>query len=167
MSTNHINTRRLFRTLTQLLALAVTLRAFTWPSAGAQAAGPPVKLVLATQFGREVNLTQTNLKAGPALEDICTTASGDTCQPGKASTIAGGFTYPERVAGAPDGNIFVADTRNDRIAGVHGERRIRVDVRQGSRSDGGRQGHLHAGSKNVCTCRRTGGPLGSLTLPKV
>ncbi len=96
------------------LALALSSIATLLIAASAQAA-PPVKLVLASSFGREVNLTQANLKAGAVLEDLCTSISGDTCQPGKTSTIAGGFKVPESVAGAPDGNVFVADQGNDRI----------------------------------------------------
>ncbi|HWY18772.1 MAG TPA: NHL repeat-containing protein [Solirubrobacteraceae bacterium] len=80
---------------------------------GAQAAAPPVKLKLRAHFGREVNLTQAG--KGVALEDVCTTASKDTCGPGRESSIAGGFATPTDVAVAPGGNVFVADRSNRRV----------------------------------------------------
>jgi hypothetical protein len=75
----------------------------------------PVKLVLTSHFGREVNLTEVNAKGGPALEDLCTIESKNECQPGTPSSTAGGFEYPEDVAGAPNGNVYVDDRGNDRV----------------------------------------------------
>jgi hypothetical protein len=87
----------------------------------AQAAAPPVKLVLSSHFGREVNLTEVAVKGGPSLEDVCTVESKNECQPGNASSIQGGFNFPSSVAvdnavSKPSyGNIYVADLFNQRM----------------------------------------------------
>lgn len=166
MNTNHTNAMHPVRTLAQFLAFAVTTAAFTLAiSAGAQAAGAPVKLVLANQFGREVNLTQTKLKSGPALEDLCTTTSGDTCQPGTASTIAGGFTYPESVAGAPDGNIFVADKGNARIQELTASGEFVLMFGKNVNPTAGNKDICTAASKNTCTSGERGGAAGQFYAP--
>ena len=76
---------------------------------GAPAAAPPVKEVLASHFGAKVNATTGG--------NFCTIASGDTCQPGEASAIPGGFGEfsRRRRRVAPNGNIYVADTNNQRV----------------------------------------------------
>ncbi|HEY3830328.1 MAG TPA: NHL repeat-containing protein [Solirubrobacteraceae bacterium] len=94
-----------------LTAIIMTLAV----AAGARAAVPPVKLVPTNHFGREVNLTEKNAKAGPALEDVCSVQSKDECQPGTPSSTAGGFEYPESVASAPNGNVYIADKGNGRV----------------------------------------------------
>lgn len=83
-------------------------------SDSAQAA-KPVRLVLSSHIGSEVNLTEVEAKGGMSLEDVCTVASNDTCQPGSPSKDAGGLEYPESVAGAPDGDIYVTDKGNHRV----------------------------------------------------
>jgi hypothetical protein len=79
------------------------------------AAGAPIKERLALHVGGEVD---ANTKGG-----VCTVESGgDTCQPGKESTAAGGFAYPTGVAADNDagdvahhGHLYVADNVNRRI----------------------------------------------------
>ena len=93
--------------ITTLLLLAA--------GAGSAMALAPVKLVLSSRLGREVNLTETNAKVGPELEDVCTTVSKDECQAGKESSITGAFAYPEGVAGAPNGDVYVMDQGNHRV----------------------------------------------------
>jgi hypothetical protein len=85
--------------------------------AGAQAATAPVKEIVSSHFGREVNLTEVQAHAGPLLEDICTVVSKDECQPGSRSSLPGGFEYPDAVAGGPtpEGNVYVADRGNHRV----------------------------------------------------
>jgi hypothetical protein len=84
-------------------------------------AAVPTKLLFTGEYGRGVDLTQVNLKAGPALEDLCTVVSKDTCQPGGESSIAGGFKHPYSVAVAPPvppatiGNVYVGDITNARV----------------------------------------------------
>ncbi len=77
---------------------------------GAQA---PVKEIVSSHFGREVNLTEAG--KGPALENVCTVASKDECQAGRASSEPGGLTEAESLAVAPDGNVYVADKGNGRV----------------------------------------------------
>jgi hypothetical protein len=94
-----------------LAAIVLSLAVVT----GAQAVGPPIKLVPTNHFGHQVNLTETNVKAGAALEDVCSIESKDECQPGTTSSTAGGFEFPLSVASAPDGNVYVADQGNARV----------------------------------------------------
>ncbi len=77
------------------------------------AAQAPVKEIVSSHFGREVNLTETG--KGPALEDVCTVASKDECQAGRASSEPGGLTEAESLAVAPDGNVYVAEGVNGRV----------------------------------------------------
>jgi hypothetical protein len=97
-----------------LLAVATTL-ILALAGAGAVQAAAPVKLVPTGSFGREVNLTEVHAHAGTMLEDVCAVASKDECQEGAPSSIAGGFTYPEGVAGAPNGDFYIADNGNHRV----------------------------------------------------
>ena len=90
------------------LAVAVTV-ALLVGAGGAQAAAPPVKLVPDSHFGFEVNAT--------TKANVCTVESKDTCQPGTASAVPGGFELPTGVAAAAEGgsNVYVADLVNRRI----------------------------------------------------
>jgi hypothetical protein len=63
-------------------------------------------------FGDEVDATTSG--------DVCTLASGDTCQPGKAGTTAGQFNNPNFIAidstsGASRGAVYVADQTENTI----------------------------------------------------
>jgi hypothetical protein len=60
-------------------------------------------------FGRQVNQTETVAKAGPALEDVCTAASGNACQAGAESTEAGGIGRPVGMAVDAEGDVYVAE----------------------------------------------------------
>jgi hypothetical protein len=79
----------------------------------ATAAPVPSKFLLASHFGREVDLTTG--------ADICTVASRDECQRGQESGAAGGFFYPQGVAVNTDPtsasyeDVYVADTVNHRV----------------------------------------------------
>ncbi len=80
----------------------------------APAVAAPIKLVPKSRFGRQVNVTATAAKAGPALEDACV-ESKEACQAGEKSSVPGGFEYAEGVAGTATGDIYVADGGNHRI----------------------------------------------------
>lgn len=47
--------------------------------------------------------------------DVCTAASGDPCQSGAPSAIAGGFNHPDGIATDPSGNVYVLDAGNQRV----------------------------------------------------
>jgi hypothetical protein len=93
-----------------LVAATITLLAAV---SGAQAAPEaPIKEVLSSHFGAEVDMTTTG--------NICTVESKDTCQPGKSSSEPGGFGNPEGpgpqgVAVAGNGNVYVGDGLNRRV----------------------------------------------------
>jgi hypothetical protein len=106
-----MSSHRMIRVLTVALASA-TLSVLA-AGAGAAQAAASVKLTLNSQFGREVNLTQAG--NGPELEDLCTVASKDECQPGAPSNAPGGFQSPESVAAAPSGDVYVADHNGGRV----------------------------------------------------
>jgi hypothetical protein len=91
------------------LATAVIVSA----SAGTAWAAAPVKLVLSSRIGSEVDKTTGG--------KICTTESKDECQPAKRSHEAGGFEFPEGIgvntnpAGPHQGDVYVADRSNNRV----------------------------------------------------
>jgi hypothetical protein len=80
--------------------------ALAFGASGAQGATAPVKEVLNSRVGWEVDASTK----GP----VCTVASGE-CQAATPSSRAGGFEYPVGVAGAPNGNVYVADRGNNRV----------------------------------------------------
>lgn len=114
MTTNHTNRIQKARQLAAAAA-AATLTALVILTGTTVAHAAPVKLVLASTFGREVNLTQTLAKGGAGLEDICTVESKDECQTGRESSLPGGFVFPRSVAAAPNGDVYVADQGNGRV----------------------------------------------------
>ncbi len=73
----------------------------------AHAANAPVKQVPLSHFGWEVD--------GTTKANVCTVKSGDECQTGKESTSAGGFRYPTGVVAAPNGDLYIDDTKNSRV----------------------------------------------------
>jgi hypothetical protein len=97
------------RTIPVVLALMLACATAMILPAGALAAQPPVKEILATHIGGEVNQT--------TKANICTVQSTNTCQPGKPSSQPDGFERPLSVAGAPapSSNIYVLDSANHRV----------------------------------------------------
>jgi hypothetical protein len=72
---------------------------------GAQAATAPIKEVQAGYFGAKVNKTTGG--------NVCLVS--EACQPAEASSVVGGFKNSDGVAGAPNGNVYVADSGNHRV----------------------------------------------------
>ncbi len=96
-----------------LLPTLLGIIALLFAPAVAHGAQAPVKEIVSSHFGREVNLTEAG--KGPALENVCTVASKDECRPGQAGTEPGGLTEAESLAVAPDGNVYVAESVNGRV----------------------------------------------------
>jgi hypothetical protein len=91
---------------TRLTFVAATVAiAMLTGTGAAQAATAPVKEVLTAYFGAKVNKTTG--------ANVCSV--NETCQPAEVSSMPGGFEYPDDVAGAPNGNVYVADRGNARI----------------------------------------------------
>jgi DNA-binding beta-propeller fold protein YncE len=67
----------------------------------------PNQLILASHYGKQVNATNAG--------NVCTVESKDTCQPGIESGEAGGFFFPGSVAVNKQGDIYVADSSNERV----------------------------------------------------
>jgi hypothetical protein len=97
---------RMKKTLSLAVVTATVLMLAATTSA--QAATAPIKEIISSHFGWEVD-KNTNAR-------ICTVASKDECQPGRESGQPGGFHYPEGVAGASaGGDVYVADRANHRV----------------------------------------------------
>jgi hypothetical protein len=95
------------RRLIKSVLLAVTVMAVSVGCATAASAAEPTKWVPSSHFGWKVDKRTGG--------DVCTVASGDECGRGEESGAPGGFVYPESVAVAHDGNVYVADTANHRV----------------------------------------------------
>ncbi len=98
-----------------VLVFLIAVIAMLLGASGAWAATPPIKEIVTSHFGREVNLTEVTAKGGPGLEDICTVESKDECQLGKPGSEPGEFKDPNGMAGAPNGNVYVAEDSNYRV----------------------------------------------------
>jgi hypothetical protein len=115
-----VSARRLERSSLLFVGVAVAILTAPTPSVAAEA---PIKEVLASHIGREVDLTQVNAKAGLALEDLCTVESKDECQPATESSEPGGFAQSGPGSVAVDtapasplhGDVYVTDDRNHRV----------------------------------------------------
>ncbi|HEY3827949.1 MAG TPA: hypothetical protein VGL57_02010 [Solirubrobacteraceae bacterium] len=106
----NIITYRTALSLVSIVALTLILAATT---AGLAGAATPIKEVLSTRVGWEVN---------PASKgDICQVEAGTECSPGAENSQAGGFAYATGVAvdedaGSPlHGDFYITDTGNQRV----------------------------------------------------
>jgi sugar lactone lactonase YvrE len=103
--------RRIHHT-TISLALALAGAATVGLPAAALAAGPPIKEVISSHWGKDVNKKGGN---------VCTKVEESECQPGTTGTEPGGFQYPQSVAVNNDpaspqhGDVYVADQGNSRV----------------------------------------------------
>jgi len=91
--------------LKKILCFAIVTITVVAPATSAQAAPGPIKEVLSSRIGWEVN---------KASGKICLVAS-EECLSAKPKNRPAGFEYPEGVAGAPNGNVYVVDRGNHRV----------------------------------------------------
>jgi len=66
-------------------------------------------------FGREVNKTKVEASGTSAEKFVCTAASGNVCQAGVAGSSEGWMNAPQGIAATSGGNLWVADTGNNRL----------------------------------------------------
>lgn len=84
--------------------------------ASSRAAEAPIKEILSSRFGWNVNKTEQEASAPQSERDLCTVASGDECQPGAQSMESEGFGFPGSVAVDRGSDVvYVADRNNNRV----------------------------------------------------
>ena len=66
-------------------------------------------------FGTNVNKTKVEAAGTEAEKNLCTAASGNVCQAATAGTAQGQLSSPRGIAATAGGNLWVADTANNRI----------------------------------------------------
>ncbi len=66
-------------------------------------------------FGTGVNKTKVDAGGTEPEKNLCTAASGNICQAASAGSLAGQMKSPKGIASTAGGNIWVADTGNNRI----------------------------------------------------
>lgn len=66
-------------------------------------------------FGREVNKTKVEAGGTEAEKNLCTAASGNVCKAGVTGSGNGQLNAPKGIAATTSGNLWVADTGNNRI----------------------------------------------------
>ena len=136
---------------------AITAMILILVGASSAQAAAPVKLIPASHFGAEVD--------GKTGGNVCTIASGDECQPGKESASAGGFTFPEGVAGAPDGDIYVTDKANHRVQELEADGKFVLMF--GKEVNATTKGDLcTAASGNICKSGLGGAAPGQFSRPE-
>jgi hypothetical protein len=105
------------------LAIAIAGAALLVSPGVVLAAEAPVKEIVSSRIGSNVNKKQVEEGASQTERNLCTVASKDECQFGAQSTEPGGFQYPEGIAvdnatalvSPEHGDVYVADTGNDRV----------------------------------------------------
>lgn len=95
----------------RLILPALVATVVLYGALGCTQAEVPLKLILSSHLGWEVDET--------SKANVCSVASHDPCRVNApASTEPGGFENPEAVAVAADGDVFIADRGNSRVQEV-------------------------------------------------
>jgi RHS repeat-associated protein len=66
-------------------------------------------------FGASVNKTKVEAGGTEAEKNLCTAASGNTCQAGSGGSFPGHMSAPKGIAAPATGGVWVADTGNGRL----------------------------------------------------
>jgi hypothetical protein len=149
------------RTRIASVALATALLALLATS-GARAAAP-VKLVLSSHIGWEVNQTTKG--------SICTVASKDVCQPAKTTGEPAGFENPPQgIAGALNGNVYFTEAADKRVKELtaNGEFVLMFgkDVNEKTHGDLCTEEEIKASPEVKCQAGGEGGSAGVLSQPE-
>jgi len=114
-----------------------------WGSSVAAGISAPT-LIPSIHSGWEVNRT--------TRENVCLTASGDRCEAGRQSDLAGGFKYLSSVAVDPiSGDVYVADTANNRIQKLTATGEFLLSFGWDVNRTKERRAGASQAEKNVCT----------------
>jgi hypothetical protein len=135
-----------------------------------------VKLIFDGYFGHHVDLTQVEAGGGPELENACllqSEPSHDRCQPASSSGEPGGYHVTRGAAGAPDGNLFVADMLNHRVQELTGSGRFVLmfgkqvnQTETAAKAGPALEDVCTAASKEICQAGVEGTEAGALTRPQ-
>jgi hypothetical protein len=115
-------TSRVYNTIKMLVLVLATTAPVMLPGP-ATAAEAPVKEIVSSHIGWNVDKTKQEKSAPQSERDVCTVASKDECQPGAQTNEAGGFSFPEGLAvsnatalvSPEHGDIYVAEKGNQRV----------------------------------------------------
>jgi DNA-binding beta-propeller fold protein YncE len=174
-------TRTIHRTIATLTLLLSATALLALPVSALAAEEAPVKEIVSSHFGWDVNRTKVQAGAPQAERNVCTVLSKDDCQFGVQSSQAGGFLYPEGLAvnNAPalvspeHGDVYVSDKGHNRVqvfspAGAFVEM-FGWDVNKTRAGEGAPQAERNlctAISGDVCQAGVEGGAAGQFAQPK-
>jgi len=101
--------------------------------------GPSGNFIL--MFGKEVDKTKVESHGTEAEQDVCTAASGDTCQSGTQGSAPGEFSAPAFVAvdnshGSSKGDVYVGDTSEKLISKFDSSGNLITSWQSGGQFDG-------------------------------
>ncbi len=118
-------------------------------------------------FGKNVNKTKVEmLGATEAEKDLCTAASGDTCQPGTSSSSAGGFISPTYLAvdnyPGGEGDVYVGDPGDNLVSKFDSSGHIIPSWGPGGTKDGSDADFGPFGGRGSIWGVGVGGPNGDL-----
>jgi RHS repeat-associated protein len=89
-------------------------------------------------FGSNVNKTKVEAGGSAAEKNLCTAASGNTCQAGTAGSSAGQMKAPLGIASPSTGGIWVVDTGNSRLEKFNKETGANTAVVSGEGTEAGK-----------------------------
>jgi RHS repeat-associated protein len=89
-------------------------------------------------FGSNVNKTKVEAGGSASEKNLCTAASGNTCQAGTAGSAAGQLKAPLGIAAPSTGGVWVVDTGNSRLEKFNKESGANTAVVSGEGTEAGK-----------------------------
>jgi RHS repeat-associated protein len=89
-------------------------------------------------FGANVNKTKVEAGGTTAEKNLCTAASGNTCQAGTAGSSPGQLKGPLGIASPSTGGVWVVDTGNSRLEKFNKETGVNTAVVSGEGTEAGK-----------------------------